>query len=81
MCNCHHSRLTQQLQTTCCGGYFKEKTFAHLYTTEELTAQIQYETVAILVAFLWRVKGNLTARLEWCIAREGALLQDIIFKQ
>ena len=55
--------------------------FAHLHTTEELIAQIQYETVAILVAFLWRVTGNLTVRLQWCIAREGALLEDIIIKQ
>ena len=81
MCNGHHSHPTQQLQTTCYGGYFKEKMFAHLQTAEQLIAQIQYETVAILVEFLWRVIGNLTVRLQWCIARQGALLVDTIFKQ
>jgi hypothetical protein len=58
------------------------KVFAHpLHTNEELKACICHEVEAITPDLLRRMMGNFTVRLQWCIAREGAHLDDLIFKK
>jgi hypothetical protein len=63
-------------------GYLKEKVFAHpLHTSEELKACIRHEVEAITPDLLRTVMENFTVRLQQCIAREGAHLDNLIFKK
>jgi hypothetical protein len=63
-------------------GCLKDKVFTHpLHTIEELKACIRHEVEAITPDLLRRVMGNCTLRLQQCIAREGAHLDDLIFKK
>jgi predicted nuclease with TOPRIM domain len=62
--------------------YLKEKVFAHLrHTIEELKASIRHDVEAITPDILRRVMENFTVRLQQCIAREGAHLDDLIIKK
>jgi hypothetical protein len=59
--------------------FLKEKVFAHpLHTIEELKACIRYEVEAITPDLLRRVTENFTVRLQQCIARERAHLDDLV---
>jgi hypothetical protein len=62
-------------------GYLKEMIAHPLHIVEELKACISHEVEAITPDLLRGVMENFTVRLQQCIAREGAHLDDFNFQE
>lgn len=63
-------------------GYLKSKVYhSRPATTEELKAKIQEAITEIPLEMLRRTMQNFTKRLQECLRRDGAHLQDIVFKK
>ena len=62
-------------------GYLKEKIFKHRpRSLEDLKERIQQEIDSIPPELTRRVMKNFRERLQQCVANDGRLMSDLIFK-